>query len=330
MQTNLRWFPRTSMVLILCVGLPLVAGTLPVQAGAQAANDASAIKHSFIAFGQKTYQVDADGKKVWTYPHATRDGFVMDDGTKVLTLSKGKRYRGGAVIRITPDGKESVIWKGTQTEVNSAQPTATGTFVITEAGPKPRLLEVDAAGRVVVEFPLQCQKKNHHLQTRMARKLDDGTYLVPHLLNFSVLNYDAEGKVLSDFSTAVEGDPKRKIHTWPFTAIRHGENQTMVCCTNGNRVIDFDIDGDIVWQLTNDDLPGPWLQDPCGGQVLPNGNVVITSYAAGKKDPKAPKMFEVDRDKNVVWKYSDGKKAGIHHFQILTTNGKMLPAAAMK
>ncbi len=104
----------------------------------------------------------------------------------------------------------------------------------------------------------------------------------------------------------------------------------MVCCTNGNRVVDFDREGKIVWQLTNEDLPGPWLQDPCGGQVLPNGNVVIACYAGGRKDVNAPKLFEVNRDKKVVWKYTDGQKVGIHHFQILDTNGEKLDTPALK
>ena len=95
-------------------------------------------------------------------------------------------------------------------------------------------------------------------------------------------------------------------------------------------MVDFDADGRIVWQLTNDDLPGPWLQDPCGGQVLPNGNVVIACYAGGRKDPRAPKLFEVNRDKKVVWKYADGQRVGIHHFQIIDTNGKKLDGPALK
>lgn len=286
--------------------------------------------HSFIAFGQRTYLVDGNGKKTWTYPHATRDGFVLDNGNIVLTLNKGKRYRGGAVIEITNDGKETLIWKGTQTEVNSAQPTDSGTFVITEAGDNPRLIEVDRTGNVVVEFPLKCQKQNHHLQTRMARKLADGTYLVPHLLDFAVVNYDSDGKVLGRIDTSVPGDSEHAIHTWPFTAIRHGDGHTMVCCTNGNRVVDFDSKGQIVWQLTNDDLPGPWLQDPCGGQVLANGNIVIACYAGGRKDVNAPELFEIDRDKNVVWQYTDGQKVGIHHFQVLTSNSKTITGTPMK
>lgn len=292
--------------------------------------NAQEITHSFLACGQKTYIMGADGKPSWTYPAATRDGYLLDDGTIILTLSKSKRYQGGAVVKIDPSGNETLIWKGTQSEVNSAQPTPQGNFVITEAGKNPRLLEVGPEGNVVVEFPLACQKKNHHMQTRMARKTAEGTYLVPHLLDFAVYTYSPDGKVLGKLDTTVAGDSDRKIHTWPFTAIRHGAGHTLVCCTHGNRVVDFDSDGNIVWTLTNDDLPGDWLQDPCGGQVLPGGNVVITSYAGGRKDRHAPKLFEVTRDKKVVWKYTDGQKLGIHHFQIITTNGTKLSGPALK
>lgn len=291
---------------------------------------AQEVTHSFLACGQKTYIMEADGEASWTYPAATRDGYVLDDGAIILTLSKSKRFPGGAVVRITTDGNEKLIWKGTQSEVNSAQPTADGSLVITEAGKNPRLLEVSENGKVLLEFPLACQQENHHMQTRMARKLSDGTYLAPHLLDFAVKHYASDGKVLGKLDTTVPGDTDRQIHTWPFTAIRHGDDHTLVCCTNGNRVIDFDANGDIVWTLTNDDLPGNWLQDPCGGQVLPNGNIVITSYAAGRADRHAPKLFEVTPDKKVVWKYADGQKVGIHHFQIINTNGEKLELPARK
>lgn len=288
------------------------------------------VTHGFLACGQKTYIMESNGKPSWTYPSATRDGYVLDDGTIILTLNKSKRHRGGAVVSIAPDGKETLIWKGTQSEVNSAHPTADETFVITEAGNNPRLLEVRSSGEVILEFPLACQKKNHHMQTRMARKLSDGTFLAPHLLDFAVFRYSSVGEVLGKLDTTASGDAEHRIHTWPFTAIRHGDGHTLVCCTHGNRVVDFDADGTIVWTLTNDDLPGNWLQDPCGGQVLPNGNIVITSYAAGRADPHAPKLFEVTPEKKVVWKYTDGEKVGIHHFQIITTNGEKLSGPVRK
>lgn len=288
------------------------------------------VTHRFLACGSKTYIMGEDGKAEWTYPESTRDGYVLNDGTIVLTLTKSKLHPGGAVVRITPDGDETIIWKGTQAEINSAQPTPDGTFVMTEAGENPRLLEVDRDGKVRLQFPLACQRQNHHMQTRMARKLADGTYLAPHLLDFAVIHYASDGTVLSKLDTTVDGDADHKIHSWPFTAIRHGDGHTLVCCTHGNRVVDFDEHGKIVWRLTNDDLPGDWLQDPCGAQVLPGGNIVITSYAAGNADPDAPKLFEVTPGKKVVWTYRDGQQTGIHHFQILDTNGELLKSQPAK
>lgn len=316
----------------LCLRLLLNASATFVVLSAMMGSDARCddVTHRFLACGAKTYVMEADGKASWTYPHSTRDGYVLEDGRIVLTLSKSPKFPAGAVVEISKDGKERLIWNGTQSEVNSAQPTEAGTFVITEAGPNPRLLELNSEGKVLVEFPLQCQKPNHHLQTRMARKLQDGTYLVPHLLDFAVKQYDNKGNILNVIDTSVPGDVERATHTWPFTAIRHGDGHTLVCCTNGNRVVDFDAAGKIVWELTNKDLPGPWLQDPCGGQVLPNGNIVITSYAAGGKDPKGPKLIEVNREKEVVWTYVDGQPVGIHHFQILKTNDVELRGHALK
>ncbi|QDT59215.1 hypothetical protein SV7mr_17220 [Stieleria bergensis] len=308
----------------------LTTAALAVVAFTVSICSAQETKHSFLACGSHTYIMGEDGKPSWTYPANTRDGYVLEDGTLILTLTKSGKHKGGAVVSIAPDGSESLIWKGTQSEVNSAQPTKEGNFVITEAGNNPRLLEVTPAGKVLVEFPLACQQGNHHMQTRMARKLDDGTFLAPHLLDFAVYHYGADGKVLGKLDTTAAGDPDHKIHTWPFTAIRHGEGQTLVCCTHSNRVVDFDSEGKIVWTLTNDDLPGDWLQDPCGAQLLPNGNLVITSYAGGRKDRNAPKLFEVTRDKKVVWQFADGQGHGIHHFQIITTNGKKVAGPANK
>ena len=299
--------------------------TAPPKLNVDESNPADKTTHRFLACGKQTYIMEPDGKRSWTYPASTRDGYVLDDGQILLTLSKSKKRPGGAAVLVDPkSGKEEVLWKGTQAEVNSVHPTQDGTFVLTEAGPKPRLVEIDREGEILVEFELKCQKKNIHLQTRMARKLADGTYLVPHLLDFAVFNYDANGNVLSKIDTTVKGDPDRKIHSWPFTAIRHGAGHTFVCMTNSNRVADFDAEGKLVWELTNDDLPGKWLQDPCGGQVLPNGNFVIACYAAGRKDPTTPKLFEVNQNREVVWKYADGQKVGIHHFQVISTDGKKI------
>jgi len=91
--------------------------------------------------------------------------------------------------------------------------------------------------------------------------------------------------------------------------------------------VEVDRKGRIVWQLTNADLPQPWLKDPCGAQRLANGNTVITSYAAGEQKVK---LLEVDRSKKVVWTHEEPRSGGIHEFQILTTNGRKERWPAMR
>jgi uncharacterized protein YndB with AHSA1/START domain len=304
----------------------LFAVTVPASAAEQ--KSADGIKHSFLVTGGETYIVDEESKVTWTYPSASRDGWVLENGNVVLAVNRGKDFPGGGVVEVTREGKVVFTWKSEQKgETHSVQPLANGNLVITEGGPKPRLIEIDREGKELVSFPLQCQVPNVHMQTRMARKLPDGTYLAPHLLDFAVKHYDAKGKLLGSIDTTLDGDPERKIHTWPFTAIRVKGGNTLVGLTNGNRVAEYDKDGKIVWMLTNDDLPGAPIDDACGVQRLPNGNTVFTSYHAGANKIK---LTEVTPEKKIVWQYISEKRAGVHHFQILTTNGKALEGTPMK
>ena len=80
--------------------------------------------------------------------------------------------------------------------------------------------------------------------------------------------------------------PSRRL--WPFTAIRLDNGNTLIGCTNGNRVIEVDGKGKIVWSVDNEDLGEDLIKDACGVQRLPNGNTVITSYYA--KGDKAVKL----------------------------------------
>ena len=269
------------------------------------------ITHSFLALGGKTYIVSDEGKVEWTYPFSTRDGWMLPDGHLLLTVSKSEKFPGGGVVEITRENKILFEYRGTQSEVNTSEKLSNGNILLTEAGPNPRILEVDATGKILVTVPLTCQTTNHHMQSRMARKLANGNYLVPQLLDMVVREYTPAGKIVWEVKTP----------NWPFTAIRLPNRHTLINCTAGNMIIEVDAEGKTVWQLSNDDLPEPMINDACGGQRLPNGNTVFTSYHNGADKTK---LIEVTREKKVVWTYSDHFPDGIHEFQILDTNGKAL------
>lgn len=273
------------------------------------ASAAEPIRHGFLATGGETFILDAAGKTIWSYPHASRDGWVLDSGNVLLALAKSKAYPGGAAVEVNRDGKILFEYKGMQAEVNTVQPIGSGKVLLTEAGAKPRILEVDRDGKVIVEVPIQAQVKDHHLQTRMTRKLENGHYLVPQLLDRVVREYDSTGKILWEAKTP----------HMPFTAIRLPDGNTLIGCTLGNLVIEVDKSGKEVWRVTNDDLPGKPINDACGVERLANGNTVITSHHATTGQVK---LTEVTREKKIVWTHTDNRKSGIHHFQILGTDGK--------
>ena len=69
------------------------------------------------------------------------------------------------------------------------------------------------------------------------------------------------------------------------------------------------------------DLADKPINDACGVQRLPNGNTVVTSHHAQRNEVK---LTEVTPAKKVVWIHRDPQTPGIHHFQILDTNGQPL------
>ena len=186
----------------------VVAGRLLLAAVPAPA--AEPVTHAFLATGGQTYIRNGDGTTAWKYPHASRDGWVLPNGNVLLALSKGKACPGGAAVEVTRDGKVVFEFKGTQSEVNTVQAVGDGRVLLTEAGNKPRLLEVVRDGKIAVEVPLKAQTKDHHLQTRMSRKLANGNYLVPQAARPRGPRVHAQrrgGVGGEDAAHAVHGDP---------------------------------------------------------------------------------------------------------------------------
>lgn len=278
------------------------------------------IRHSFfVAAPQFTGIIGESGEEIWdSGKPGARDGYVLKNGNILICWAD--------VVAEYNTNKE-VIFRYSRAEESMELGTAVrlqnGNTMITESGKSPRIIEVDSNGEVVKSVPLEPETDNVHMQTRMARKLENGNYLVPHLLAFAVKEYNSNGAILSVLSTDFEDFGGRKAKTWPFTAIRLQNGNTLVTLTNGNRVVEFDSDGAIVWSVVNSDFNGNPLADPCGAQRLPNGNTVIASYGA----KEGIKLFEVDRAKKIVWSYSGHN---VHHFQMLTTNGIPLKDTPLK
>jgi len=301
-----------------CLALLITAAVHAQEPPLAKQESATGIKHAILATGAETFILDSEGKTVWTYPRSTRDGWMLPSGNLLLDVSKSGEYPSGAIVEVDRAGKTLFEYKGTQSEVDCVEPLPGGHILLTESGAKPRLLEIDRKGKVYVEFPLKCQLADPHMQTRMARKLSNGHYLVPQLLDNVVYEYTPKGEIVWEAHTK----------DWPFTAIRLNNGHTLINCTRGNYTIEVDKEGKEVWRVTNDDLPGAPIHDACGAARLANGNTVIESYGAG--EPDAIKLFEVTPDKKIVWTLKTFRPHGIHEFQLLDADLKPLKGKQMR
>lgn len=269
---------------------------------------------TFTGILNEAQQIDWDAGKP-----AARDGFILPNGNaliawkdEVLELTRSHQ----TVFRYARSADNS--------EIGTVQRLDNGNTLVTELGSKPRLLEITASGEIVVDVPLQPETDNAHMQTRMARKLANGNYLVPHLLAFKVKEYAPDGRIVSELRTDIEALGGRAAENWPFTAIRLANGNCLTTLTHGNKVVEWSPQGEVVWQVTNDDLPERPLVDPCGAQRLPNGNTVIASYGA----TRGVKVLEVTREKTIVWTYAGPHRA--HEIQVLTTDGEAVAGVPLK
>tara|TARA_B100001057_G_scaffold67404_2_gene61112 strand:- start:131 stop:1072 length:942 start_codon:yes stop_codon:yes gene_type:complete len=297
--------------LLVALALPAKNGKAKPTFGKQISE--SGIRHSFLICGNPTALVNEKNEIVWQTKGYGRDGFVLKSGNVLVSV-------GNEAKEITREGK--VVWsyklsKGNK-ELGSCVRLENGNTLVVERGVKPQLLEVRQDGSVALTVPLKPDTQNGHMQTRMARKLPNGNYIVPHLLAFAVKEYKPDGTVVRTIKTDLEELGGRKARNWPFTAIHLKGGNLLVNLTNGNKTVEFDPSGKVAWRVDNSHVDGRFA-DPCGGQRLANGNTLICSYGQRKGD--MPKLFEVTRDKKVVWEYFN-PAVRAHEVHVVSTNGK--------
>jgi hypothetical protein len=314
----------------LVVASLIWVGVAAVGAAQGTSGESSASGHRILA-SEKGFVaiVDAQGRVEWKVPvRGTPHDLAMLPSGNILLPADAS-----TVVEMTPD--KEVVWRYKATpkegysgpvEVHAFQRLGDGTTMIAETGNK-RIVEVDRAGKIVREVPLTVDKPNAHRDTRRARKLADGHYLVCHEGDGVVREYDPTGKVVWSYALDLDGRPRTPGHeghgTEVFNAIRLPSGNTLIAAGNGNRVIEVDREGKVVWKIGHDELPGIRLHWVTTLQRLPNGNLVVGNSHAG---PDNPQLFEVTRDKRVVWTFKDFKNFGndLVASQLLDVEGEVI------
>jgi len=257
---------------------------------------------------KQVVKVDNSGDVIWSYSaELVHDLWKLPNGNIL--------FAGPAtgVVEVSPDKK--VVWKFDNVrkghKIFSCQPLDNGNVLIAADGPKPRVIEVNRVGAIVRKTPVKAKGMG---SLRLARLTKAGTILVPARKYRKVHEYDENGVLIREFP--VPGDP--------FLAVRLENGNTLVSCGDGHTIVEVDPNDKIVWQIKENDLPDNPLRFVAGFQRLPNGNTVIVNWGGHGHVGKQPQIFEVTRDKKVVWQVFDNENLSTpSHVQMLDQTGNL-------
>jgi outer membrane protein assembly factor BamB len=277
---------------------------LLVEAGAASA------EHRLITQGNdKLAILGQDGKIEWEMKWGgIHDIHVLPGGNIMVQQGASK------VVEIDLKTKQ-IVWSydsGSShgnakqpVEVHAFQPLADGSVMIAESGPA-RIIEVNREGKLLKEIKLKVNHPHPHTDTRLARKLESGNYLVCHEGDGFVREYDGKsGQVVWEYEVPMFGKEPKGGHgpeafgNKCFAAVRLENRNTLITTGNGHSVLEVTPEKELAWEVHQKDLRGITLAWVTTLEVLPNGNYVIGNCHAGEGQPL---LIELEpKSKRVMW-----------------------------
>ena len=198
----------------------------------------------------------------------------------------------GNVIEVTPEKK--VVFRYAPEEGKEGSYTCqrllNGNTLIGENA-SGLVKEITPDGTVAFELQTQFTTDNQHHRMRIVRKLDTGNYLVCHSGDRVVREYTPKGETIWEYATP----------NIAFCAARLPNGNTMV--SSIDQITEVSPEKKIVWEFKKSELPDLGIRSMTGFQILRNGNIVIGCYDAYDSGGNGVGMFEITRDKKLVWAY---------------------------
>jgi hypothetical protein len=267
--------------------------------------------------GKKIFLIDPDGKVAWDVASGPcNELWVLPNGNFLVNTGFG-------VKEITRD-KQVVFEYSSKSEIYACQRLANGNTFVGECN-SGRLLELTPDGRTVKEVRLLPDGTDGgHVYMRNARQLPNGNYLVTHYGRQKVCEYDPQGKLV--WQTAAPGGP--------HSVARLPNGHTLIATGDLRKdpqLIEVDRESNVVWQLSNRDLPDAPLRLLTGFHRLPNGNTLISNWLGHGQFGKAPHLLEITPDKRIAWTYTNHTDMRtIATVQVLDADGQVLPGEMLR
>jgi outer membrane protein assembly factor BamB len=247
---------------------------------------------------------EANGDVVWSHKtggkekgHAGHHDVHMLPNGNILfheTWQDVKEITLGKKIVMDYDSGTANGNQGRGASVHAFSRLANGHTQIVESGVG-RVIDIDSTGKLMHSFNL---KPGGTMNSRWARATPQGTLLVCSEQPGVVTEYNRKGEVVWDYL----------IKTRVYGAMRLKNGNTLIASGSGKSVVEVTPEKKVVWEIKGK-VPGTdinlhWMT--CL-QERDNGNFIVGNCHAG---PDNPQIFEITREKKVVWEYNEFELVG--------------------
>jgi len=304
---------------------PAVAAPLPAVPNSPAVLPGNGLaQHPFLYCGewnyvnpQQTIWIIRDGKPAWSYsiPYdiqfdGKKDFEELGDCTLLSNGNVVFSSRRGASI-VTPDKK--IVWHMDArpgTELHSIQAIGLDHVLVTENGDPIRMLVINTrTSAVEKEVDVKAgDPAQPHPQLRRARMTAAGTFLVAHMDDNRVTEYNGEGAVVWNY-----------VFPSPWAAVRLANGNTLITGNARGGIVEVNKKGEVVWRLDRKDLADAGYKIGCIQDVarLANGDTVFSNWIPNdvkppEQWPTTVQLIEVNPAKQIVWALRESSRPVFH------------------
>ena len=254
------------------------------------------------SISQQVMYIVREGKIDWSYTNPLRgelgDCSMLSNGNIIFSRQFG-------ASEVTPDKK--IVWNydaPPNTEIHTTYPIGLDRVLIMQNGNPAKLLVLHKADNTVAkELTLPTHNPaGTHGQFRHVRLTKAGTFLAAHLDLGKVVEYSPEGKELWSVDAP---------SAWAAVRLKNGN--TLISGNQHGYAREVNPQGQVVWEISKNDLPGITLYTVQEVDRLANGNTLINNWAGSIPQDQwstAVQLIEVTPDKKVVWALRDWKVLG--------------------
>lgn len=244
--------------------------------------------------------VDAQGTQYWSHQLEKEQ-----ECNSVTHFSKGKllySFKQGAKLI---DENHQTIWEyrcDEGAEIHSASSTDEGNILLGICGNPAKIMEFSPKGEKLVDIPFETGVKRPHGQFRKISKTAEGTYLIPLMKKKTICEIDANGKIVRELNPGI----------FVFSLVVLKSGNWLLSCGDTHKLIEINpTTQEVVWELNETDVAGLPLRFVAEAVRLENGNTIVCNWGGHAKGAeKVAQLFEIDKNKNLIWKIEDYQNYG--------------------